>query len=41
MKKKEKYTEAEINVVLLQSSDVISTSSLGGEEPGLDEDGWA
>ena len=41
MKKKEKYTEAEISVALLQAYDVISTSSLGGEEPALDKDGWA
>jgi hypothetical protein len=38
LKEKEKYSIAEINVVMLTSTDVISTSALGSE--GFDENGW-
>ena len=39
MKEKKEYRGAEIDIVLLQSADVISTSSVGDEV--MDKDGWA
>lgn len=35
---KEKYLEAKVDVILLESTDVIATSAIGNG--GLDEDGW-
>ena len=40
MKKKEKYLEAEISIVQIKSRDVISTSSVIGDD-GMDKDAWA
>ena len=39
LKKKEKYCEAEIDVILVNSADVITTSEIG--DNGFDEEGWA
>ena len=39
LKKKEKYCEAEINVVLVDSADVITTSVIG--DAGFDDEAWA
>ena len=39
MKQKQEYREAEIDITLLQSADIITTSSMG--DGVLDKDGWA
>ena len=39
MEQKKEYREAKIDIVLLQSADVITTSSMG--DGVLDKDGWA
>lgn len=39
MKVKKDYLEAEIDIVLIQSADIITTSTIGDGE--LDKDGWA
>ena len=38
MKQKQEYREAEIDIVLLQSADIITSSSIGDGE--FDKDGW-
>ena len=39
MEQKQEYREAELDIVLLQSADVITTSSMG--DGVIDKDGWA
>ena len=39
MEQKQEYSKAEIDIVLLQSADIITTSSMG--DGVLDKDGWA
>jgi len=42
VKEKKKYEYPELEIIKLQSSDVISTSSLSNDdEPTHDPDGWA